>query len=206
MKMNKFAAIAAAFGFSITAATAAHVWEDPSGWWDNHFYVSREKAPRFQANELTLDLFATYTAAERGIEDLFETNIRENKNPMAEWGGGVGLNYFFTRSVGIGGDVNIIDNGCKFVDSMNGSLILRFPWESAGFAPYIFGGGGRTTNPKWDWTVHAGAGLEYRFNPLTGIFADARYVWADDLAGDGSGDSKFDGDHLLIRAGIRLAF
>lgn len=209
MKMNKIAAIAAALGFSAMAVNAAHVWEDPSGWWDNHFTVSRAGAPKFQANEVTVDLFATYSAAEKGIDDIFDTNIRETSNPSTAWGGGVGVNYFFTRELGIGVDAIAPDNGGNFVDSVNASFILRLPWESAGLAPYVFAGGGRMTEPEWQWSLHAGVGLEWRFNPYTGIFTDARYVWADDAYKDFPGDNistKFDGDHLLLRAGIRLAF
>jgi opacity protein-like surface antigen len=198
MKMKTFA-VTVALGLSAMAASAAHVWEDPSGWWDSHWTVSRGPAPKFHANEVTFDVFATYTAAERGIDDVFDTSIRDNENGM--WGGGVGLNYFFTRELGIGADVNIPDNDGKFIDSVNASLIARLPWEAAGLAPYVFGGGGRMTEPEWEWTAHAGLGLEFRFNPLTGIFADGRYVWAN-----GSRDNQFDGDHLLLRAGLRLAF
>lgn len=197
MKMKTFAVITA-IGLSAMAASAAHVWEDPSGWWDNHWTIAQE-AQKFHANEVTLDVFAAYIAAERGIDDLFDTSIRESDG-NGLWGGGVGLNYFFTRELGIGGDLIMADNDGKFIDSMNASLIARLPWERAGLAPYIFGGGGRMTNP-WEWTAHAGIGLEWRLNSLTGIFADGRYVWAN-----GSKDNEFDGDHLLLRAGLRLAF
>jgi opacity protein-like surface antigen len=205
MKIKTFAALMAALSLPATVASAAHAWEDPSGWWDNHFEIANSRTKLFRAKEITLDLCAGYTAQERGIEDVFETNIRKNDNPGAWWGGGVGLNYFMTRHIGLGVDVNIPNNDGNFIDSVNASVYLRLPWEAAGFAPYIFGGGGRMTEPTWQWSIHAGVGLEFRFNPITGIFADARYVWADDAQPNGY-KGKYDGDNLVLRAGLRLAF
>ena len=121
---------------------------------------------------------------------MFETNIRDGR-----WGGGVGVNYFLTREIGFGFDANAPDNDGNFFDSVHGSLIARFPIESAGIAPYIFGGGGRQTEPRWEWSGHAGAGLEYRMNPITGIFLDGRYVWGEETS-----------DSLLLRTGLRLVF
>lgn len=199
MKIKTLAVLAAALSLSATAVNAAHVWEDPSGWWDNHFYVARDNAPKFSAQEISLDLFGSYIAGQRGIDELFDTDITHGK-----WGGGVGLNYFFTRELGLSVDMNIPDNDGNFIDSVSGSLVARMPWEAAGLAPYLFGGGGRVTEPSYQWELHAGVGLEWRFNPLTGIFVDGRYVWADDAYEFDNG--KWDGDHLLFRAGLRLVF
>lgn len=171
-----------------TTTTVSHVWNDPQGWWANHWNCTSD---RYNANELSLDLFGSYLAGERKVEDIFKTNIRHGY-----WGGGVGLNYFFTRNLGIGGDIEIPnDNHGNFVNNMNGSLIARFPIANSGVAPYVFGGGGRQTEPVWQWTGYAGVGLEYRFNPVTGIFADTRYSWVDKSS-----------DTILFRAGVRLAF
>lgn len=145
-------------------------------------------------NELSLDLFASYISNEHKIENLFHNTVRHGF-----WGGGVGLNYFFTRYLGIGGDIQMFDSGGQlgpnFVNNMNGSLIARFPIACSGLAPYVFGGGGRQTNPEWRWSGHAGVGVEYRFNPGVGIFTDARYMWV-----------KTTPDEALFRAGFRFAF
>lgn len=172
------------------AAQAAHIWEDAGGWWSDHFVMPRNPVPKYTAQELSLDLFGTYMANERNIEHLFETNIRHG-----DWGGGVGLNYFFTRNLGIGGDINMSANGGKLVDLMDGNLIARLPIGDSCFSPYIFGGGGRSTDPTWEWFGQGGVGLEFRFNPTTGIFIDGRYLWMDKTA-----------DRLLLRAGVRLVF
>jgi hypothetical protein len=171
-----------------TTEEVHHVWTDPNAWWGSHWTAS--PADRYNANELTLDMFGSYLAGQRKIEDLFKTNIRHGS-----WGGGVGLNYFFTREIGIGGDIVIPDDGGNFVNNIDGSLIARWPICNSGVAPYVYGGGGRQTDPVWQWTGHAGVGIEYRFNPATGIFTDARYMWVDKTQ-----------DELLIRFGMRFAF
>ncbi|HLX69566.1 MAG TPA: hypothetical protein VKV04_08055 [Verrucomicrobiae bacterium] len=172
-----------------TTTQDVHVWNDPNQWWANHW--THSTGSPYMDNELSLDLFANYMANQRKIEDLFKTNIRHGV-----WGGGVGLNYFFVKYLGIGGDIEMpAANLGNFVNNINGSLIARFPIACSGLAPYVFGGGGRQTNPEWQWTGHAGVGAEYRFNPGVGIFTDARYTWADKTS-----------DTILFRAGFRFAF
>src|ERR1700747_3667787 len=84
--------------------TTTHVWNDPNAWWGNHWVYSQ--GDRYTANELSLDFFGSYLAGQGQIEVLFKTNIRHGF-----WGGGVGVNYFFTRNIGIGGDIDIPDDG-----------------------------------------------------------------------------------------------
>jgi hypothetical protein len=171
-----------------TTTTESHVWTDPHAWWGSHWAYNT--GDRYTANELSLDMFGSYLAGQHKIEDVFKNNIRHGT-----WGGGVGVNYFFTREIGVGGDILIPDDGGNFVNNIDGSLIARFPIANSGLAPYIYGGGGRQTQPIWEFTGHAGVGLEYRFNPVTGIFADARYIWVDKTP-----------DELLLRAGLRFVF
>jgi hypothetical protein len=176
----------------ITVATATaqpvHVYQDPGAWWTGHFVYYTPT--RYTAQELSLDLFGTYMHAENKIEDIFKTSIKHGT-----WGGGVGLNYFIIRNIGLGADINMPDNRGNLVDSVLGNLIVRFPIADSGWAPYLFGGGGRGTEPAWEWLGQAGVGCEYRWNPMTGIFVDSRYVWAD---------KSF--DRLLFRAGLRFVF
>ena len=173
-------------------AKAAHVWEDPNTWWSGHFLYNTPNAPKYTASELSFDMFGSYISAESHFTDLFDTNIRHGN-----WGGGVGLNYFFTRELGIGTDINIGDNRGNFVDQVMGNFYARLPIGNSGFAPYAFGGGGRSTDQVWEWLLHGGIGMEYRFNPITGIFLDSRYIWHTK---DGSTD------RLQFRAGLRLIF
>jgi len=194
MKIKRLIAVTSVgvvlLGLAGVAKAAVHIWEDPGAWSSGVFAYDAAATPKFTANELSLDMFASFVAPERRFRDIFDTNIRHGK-----WGGGVGVNYFFTRELGIMGDINIGDNGGNFVDQVMGAGVLRIPLEPTGLAPYIFGGGGRGTDPVWEWLGQAGVGLEYRLNPATGLFADARYIWHD---------KSF--DRLMIRTGLRLVF
>jgi hypothetical protein len=173
-----------------TATKTVHIWNNPTEWWYGH--CPSAAGPRFQDNELSFDMFGSFLAKQNGFTEMFDTSLRRDSNT---WGGGVGLNYFMCKCVGLGGDINIPNNGGNFVDSFVGSVIVRLPIEPIHLAPYLFGGGGKVTEPNWEWTEHFGVGLEFRINRLTGIFADARYMWIDRAS-----------DKMLIRAGMRFVF
>jgi hypothetical protein len=207
MKIVKIITVTVAAAFMANAARAVHVWEDPGAWSTATFTYST--APKYNGNELSLDMFGSYWAAERGLNHVFETNI---KGERGRWGGGVGVNYFFTRYFGIGGDANWSDHrgfGGPATDWVMGNAIVRLPICNSGFAPYVYGGGGRQFNglfredgevfagKRYEWFADLGAGLEYRFTPGLGIFGDARYMWH--LKDGGV-------DRLALRAGLRLAF
>jgi hypothetical protein len=189
MKLTKIITLTAACVLSTSIARAVHVWEDPGAW--SSSVVSYSTMPKYTGNELSLDFFGSYLHGESHLKHLFDTDIRHNGN----WGGGVGVNYFFTSWLGIGGDVNMGDNRGPLIDQALGSLILRAPLGNSGFAPYVFGGGGRRFDPSWEWLGDVGVGIEFRVSPVCGIFADGRYIWADRTS-----------DALLLRAGIRIAF
>ncbi len=187
--------VAIVCGCLLTAGTvrAQHIWEDSSGWWSGHFSYDNP-APKYASQELSLDLFASYINPEGEFGDLFETNIRRGF-----WGGGAGLNYFFTRIMGLGADFNISSkpDDLNLVDQVTGNLLVRLPIGNSGLAPYLIGSGGRAMSPRYDWVYGGGVGLEMRVNPTTGIFSDARFLWADESTAD---------NRLLIRAGVRIAF
>jgi hypothetical protein len=180
-----------------------HIWESPGDWWRGHWEHDRN-AQLYNPMELSLDLFGSYISPEGKFTDLFDTNIRHGS-----WGGGAGLNFFFTRMVGIGTDFNVSDHQGYFynrgggggndwgVDYWVGNLYVRFPIGNTGLAPYIYGGGGRGMYPTWEWVYGGGVGLEMRFTPGVGIFTDARFLW---------GHESTYLDTLTIRAGLRIAF
>jgi hypothetical protein len=188
MKATKLGAMMAGLLLTAGVANAAHIWEDPNGWWNYD-----QNAPKYTANELSLDLFGSYRNPEGKLTDLFNTSIRHGA-----WGGGAGLNYFFTRQVGLGADFNMSDKpGDRLVDYAVGNLYIRFPMGNSGFSPYFFGGGGRGFSPVYEWVYGGGVGLEYRVSPVTGIFSDARFLWSD---------KSTSLDTLTIRAGVRFIF
>lgn len=192
MKLNKIITITASLGLTATMANAAHVWQDPGGWAGSTFTYDHTNVPLFSANELSLDLGASYTAGEHGLGNLFKTDI---KGSRGTWGGDLGLNYFITRVIGLSADVDMPDNGGNLVDAVLGNLIVRLPLGESGFAPYLFGGGGRTTDRAWEWVGQAGLGLEFRFSHNLGLFGDGRYIWP-----------QHGSDALLLRAGVRIVF
>ena len=189
-----FLSLASAITLFVQPARAQHVWEDPSGWTTSHFSYDRNNTSLYNPQEVSLDLFASYINPEGRFNQLFDTSIRNGF-----WGGGAGLNYFFTRELGIGADFNISSkpDDLNLVDQVTGNFIARLPLGNSGVAPYLIGSGGRGMSPRYDWVYGGGVGLEVRFNPTTGIFSDARFLWSDRSTAD---------DRLLIRAGVRLAF
>jgi hypothetical protein len=150
-----------------------------ASYWEDRFRYDTTSTDLYPASEVSLDLFGVYSDHGRNGED------------EDLWGGGLGVNFFFSRMVGIG--VDTYTDRWKWPQLANASLIVRFP-SSFGFAPYGFGGAGR----NWDhgfWQAHAGGGLELRFNRYTGLFADGRRVFPE-----------VGPDYTLARAGIRLGF
>src|SRR5215471_14340136 len=169
------------------AAQAAHVWDDTGEWWNGHF-VTVPDAPKYTSEELSLDLFGSYNHPEGKLDDLVDNGIDHGF-----WGGGAGVNYFFTRDLGLGADFNISSkpDDLRLEDQVTGNLIFRLPLGNSGIAPYIIGSGGRGMSPRWEWVYGGGVGLEFRFNPTTGIFTDGRYYWNDTTTAD---------NRLIIRA------
>jgi hypothetical protein len=173
---------------------AQHAWEDPNAWMGNHFAYDT-KGPLYTSQEVSLDLFASYIHSEGNAGDLFETDIKHG----GFWGGGAGVNYFFTPLFGLGADFNISSkpDDIDLVDQVTGNVLFRLPIGSSGVAPYLIGSGGRSLSPHDNWVYGGGLGMEFRFNPTTGIFSDGRFFWNDRSTAD---------NRLLIRAGVRIAF
>jgi len=172
MRLIKKMAALAVLLMGAGSALGAHYWED-------RFRYDIESPDLYRAGEFSVDLFGSYATHDRfGREE-------------ERWGGGLGVNFFFTRMLGIGVDTHTDQR--KLPQTANASLIVRFP-SALGFAPYGFGGAGR----DWDigqWYAHAGGGLELRLNRYTGLFADGRVIFPDDTE-----------DYVFARAGLRLAF
>jgi hypothetical protein len=187
MKMKFALAVIVATGLWAGTGHAAVVWAER---WT---YQREEDA--FPSNQLNLDLFGTFSTHDFGPAAVH--NGTGNASTRDRWGAGVGLDYFFNRYMGIGADTYLEDYRWPY--RVNGSAILRLPLQAhaAGLAPYIFGGGGRQFKYFPEYTWHGGGGFEFKFNRWTGLFADARYVFAtkDDLP-----------DSILARLGISVGF
>jgi hypothetical protein len=145
----------------------------------------------YRAEETSLDLFASGSVRQESIEHPSGFRTRDD----LELGAGVGLNHFFTRNFGLGGEVYSESTKGSFIDNASLNFIGRLPLGESGFAPYAYIGGGRQFDPLELSFAQVGVGMEYRFTPEVGVFSDVRYVLTDDAA-----------DHGLIRVGLRLAF
>lgn len=111
-------------------------------------------------------------------------------------GGGVGLNYFFSRNVGI--DVNY---GLYATDKehhqFDANLILRAPIDSLCIAPYVLVGGGVATNSVTRGNYQVGGGLDVRIPSASclGIFAEGAYHFSEE-----------EPDYTTVRLGLRIPF
>ena len=171
----------------------------------------------FLDHELQIDVYGAYV----------DGNGSSHAGPIREhgWGGGIGINYFFTRNLGIGVDATWIaadENSAanpqsfrSFVNDRNhdtdsdktvfhnitGSLIFRLPNDATCLAPYAFiGGGFHVDGDQWA-SAHAGVGLEYRIVPnKIGLFTDARFTYFGDRYGRG------DQNNIMVKAGVRFVF
>lgn len=148
---------------------------------DSKFVPDRDL---FNANEVSLDIFGSYVEVDSILMD-------------DDWGAGAGVNYFFSKYVGVGTDI-LFFNGDGNVTNLSGNIILRAPIENGswGLAPYLIGGVGGTFDAPVDEVYgHIGAGLEVRVTPTIGVFGDARYAF------------EYDTDDLVVfRTGVRFVF
>jgi hypothetical protein len=142
--------------------------------------------PCFAETELQLDIYGAYAGT---YGDAHEDG----------WGGGVGINYYFTRNWGVGVDGTVTDGEGQELWHVLGHVLLRFPIETDGglcLAPYIKAGGGYQVNGSGDWAYGAGAGIEFRLSQRVGIFGEGGYYWsADD-----------ENDFAQAKAGVRFIF
>lgn len=116
------------------------------------------------------------------------------------WGADVDVTYFLTRNFGLGVEQQWINAGRPIWNSTF-NLVLRAPLsETSRWAPYLFGGVGAVyASGEGRLEGHAGAGIEYRWTPRFGTFADGRYTWVD-------GRNDRVPQYGAFRAGLRVAF
>jgi hypothetical protein len=127
-------------------------------------------APCYSAGEWVLKPFFDITIIDSADEGHYSGDTL--------YGGGLAVDYFFTEMLGIGLDGYWIDSH-SVVHSYNINLTARTTVLTDCLSAYAIGGGGVFTNGSTVGSAHIGGGLEYRFSPVCGVFADARYKWLD---------------------------
>lgn len=145
----------------------------------------------FFAHETSIDIFGSVSLNEEKFNRITNNRLRKD----GRLGAGGGINYFFTRYVGIGGDAFSESANHTFIDNASASLILRLPIDSIRLAPYIFAGGGYQFETADRAFAQAGGGVEFRFTKGFGVFTDARFIVINNAKDFGVG-----------RAGIRFSF
>lgn len=161
----------------------------------------------FKDHEFQVDIFGQYAVG----EGPHQAGVMRDHG----WGGGLGLNYFFFRNVGIGVDGAWMDvkespafsQHRRFRDqdtalnSFSGNLILRLPLDHPCIAPYMYAGGGYLGDGLNWGSGDVGVGVEFRIKPQRlGIFLDQRWTYLGDR--DGHRDLNF----FSSRIGVRIIF
>jgi len=145
----------------------------------------------YREHEFSIDAFGSGSLREESIDHLSGNTVEHN----GRLGAGGGVNLFFTRYIGIGGDAYTENTAVHFIDNASGNLIARLPLGGTGIAPYVFGGAGHQFDQVAQTFGQGGAGIEFRFMRHAGFFVDARYVFPDRTGNYGVG-----------RAGLRISF
>ncbi len=155
---------------------------------------------------LTIGLAAFSMLAGETTETLFKgkefnVSLAGTYSTEAEnFGGGLGLGYFFTESLGVEVASSLDNFKGTGLDNIQWGFIGRLPlnlklegWKMS-LAPYVQGGMGFHFEKVDEVYGYAGGGLELRVTQGWGVFADASYRWFEESKND-----------ALVRFGIRLA-
>jgi len=139
---------------------------------------------RFRSNELQLDAF--------GTGGFYKGN-------QPSWGGGLAVNYFFNKFVGLGTEQNLVAHSNIAEWGTFGNVFVRYPICKWNVAPYAVAGIGGIYGQGREGVLAGtvGGGLEYRITDHIGLFGDARWLY---------NASKSDSGALLARTGLRYSF
>ncbi len=160
-----------------TVALAGHPMTAPAG---KKTIIPQEAC--FGETELQLDIYGAYSTTDSSHGSGF--------------GGGIGINYYFTRNFGVGLDATLVegDTGEVFQGTVN--LLARYPFELGHIclAPYAKVGGGVEVDGSPEGILSVGGGIEWRITPRMGVFGEGSYNFAHE------------NDYTQIKAGLRFVF
>ena len=153
--------------------------------------TTRSDYPLYRAQEFSLDLFGSGSLGEQTIDHISGDRVQHN----GRLGAGAGLNYFFCRYVGIGGDAYTENTEHNFVDQRVGKFDRTASSETVGLRLIFSAAGAIDPMKSPKNSPKPAAALRFRVAKHLGFFVDARYVFADKTEGYGLG-----------RGGVRLNF
>jgi hypothetical protein len=108
--------------------------------------------------------------------DTFVAVAAEDLTGDVDYGGGAGLNYFFTRGFGAGGRVIAWDDNGSTVDEIDARLIARAPlWDRVAPYGYVEGTYNCQEGAFKDglWGAGAGGGIEFSLSKHIALKAEA---------------------------------
>ena len=129
-----------------------------------------ENGSPFQARELSLSLFGAYL-----------------DTPADKFAAGIGLDYYLTRNLGVGGVVQLVDELRPAAEAY-----FRLPLGTLSLAPYAVGTAGYRVQTS-EWFQSVGGGAEWRFRKNLSLFGDFQWQFNDDTK-----------DGAAVRVGLRL--
>lgn len=146
--------------------------------------VQQETVVSLYGPEWTIDLFGTYAFTESTNERILGDH---------GFGGGIAVNRFFTRNIGIGleGQALKTQREDDVVGSAAINLFFRFPLGESGWAPYVYVGGGALFNAENNSTDE-NADFDDEFDQEADDVIDD-LVDNDDNDNGNSDDSVFEG-------------
>jgi hypothetical protein len=148
----------------------------------------------------------TKTAAGTTTTRKTTTVSSRDRNQHNAAGGGISLQYFFTRYIGANIDTSFL-GGTTYSTVVTANLLFRYPFEFGaksetsgfakdgkdgkstlsgptwGLAPYVLIGGGGQWDGRAAGIGEAGGGIELKFSQHYGIFAEGRYIFHDSHQG-----------------------
>ena len=164
------------------------------------------KLSLYPDHEWTVDIFGTYAFTQTNNAVILGDH---------GFGGGLAVNYFFTRNIGLGIEGQALKNQLGRGSDVTGSgalnLFYRWPIGDTAWAPYTYIGGGALFNANTEsfkhivknnsndevlLEGHVGLGVEYRITRNFGLFTDGRWTVVE------NGHNNF----ASIRTGVRFAF
>jgi hypothetical protein len=152
-------------------------------------------SPVFSDEQFFTDLYGNYVNRTGNMSDC--GCMDSNGDKMHGFGGGISFGYFLVPAyIALRADASFSSVN-EAQTEIAADLMLRLPLLEGRLAPYALLGGGVETVDGTSGFLHVGGGLEWRFTPNLGIFAEVTYAWVENL------DKN---ENLTAKVGMRVAY